>query len=45
MEQPHLTNMPAITDAENKRGAKTLSEKLGLRTVKLFPRYRKPLGV
>lgn len=33
------------TDASNRHGAKSLYEKLGFRVVKLFPRYRKPMGI
>jgi len=34
-----------FTDASNRHGARSLYEKLGFRVVKLFPRYRKPMGV
>lgn len=33
------------TDATNRHGARSLYEKLGFRAVKLFPRYRKPMGI
>jgi GNAT superfamily N-acetyltransferase len=33
------------TDASNRHGARSLYEKLGFRVVKLFPRYRKPMGI
>ncbi|MBA2679797.1 MAG: GNAT family N-acetyltransferase [Ktedonobacteraceae bacterium] len=33
------------TDASNRHGARSLYEKMGFRAVKLFPRYRKPMGM
>lgn len=33
------------TDASNRHGARSLYEKLGFHVVKLFPRYRKPMGM
>lgn len=33
------------TDASNRHGARSLYEKLGFHVIKLFPRYRKPMGI
>lgn len=32
-------------DATNRNGARSLYEKLGFRVIKVFPRYRKPMGI
>ncbi len=42
-KEADVTRIRLHTLANNRRGAKTFYEKLGFKTVKTFPRYRKPL--
>ena len=42
-KEANITRVRLHTLEDNRRGAKTFYEKLGFKTVKTFPRYRKPL--
>lgn len=45
MREREVKRIRLHTDASNRHGARSLYEKLGFRVVKLFPRYRKPMGI
>ncbi len=42
-KEANITRIRLHTLEDNRRGAKTFYEKLGFKTLKTFPRYRKPL--
>jgi ribosomal protein S18 acetylase RimI-like enzyme len=45
MKERGVKRIRLHTDATNRHGARSLYEKLGFQTIKLFPRYRKPMGI